>query len=39
MFRVPVEISGTMVGESLDCLLLSGTVVDENLDHVCWGLI
>ncbi len=35
---VPVDISGTVVGESPDCLLLSGTVVGENPDHVCWGL-
>ncbi len=32
----PVEISGTVVGENPDCLLLSGTVVGENPDHVCW---
>ncbi len=31
-----VDISGTMVGGSPDCLLLSGTVVGENPDHVCW---
>ncbi len=24
------------MGESPDCLLLSGTVVGENPDHVCW---
>ncbi len=29
-------ISGTVAGESPDCLLLSGTVVGENPDHVCW---
>ena len=28
--HIPVDISGTIVGESLDCLLLSGTVVGEN---------
>ncbi len=33
------HISGTFVGESPDCLLLSGTVFDENLDHVCWATI
>ena len=27
---------GTVVGKSRDCLLLSGTVVGENPDHVCW---
>ncbi len=27
------------MGESPDCLLLSGTVVGENPDHVCWVLI
>ncbi len=32
----PVDISGTVVGESPDCLLLFGTVVGENSDHVCW---
>ncbi len=32
----PVDISGTVVGESPDCLLLFGTVVGENPDHVCW---
>ncbi len=35
---LPVDISGTVVGESLDCLLLSGTVVGENPDHVCWAI-
>ncbi len=35
---IPVEISGTVMGESPDCLLLSGTVVGENLDHVCWDV-
>ena len=34
-YSIPVDISGTVVGESLDCLLLSGTVVGENPDHVC----
>ncbi len=32
----PVDISGTVVDESPDCLLLSGTTAGENLDHVCW---
>ena len=32
----PVDNFGTVVGENLDCLLLSGTVVGENPDHVCW---
>ncbi len=32
----PVDISGTVTGESPNCLLLSGTVVGENPDHVCW---
>ena len=32
----PVDIFGIVVGESPDCLLLSGTVVGENPDHVCW---
>ena len=35
----PVDISGNVVGESSDCLLLSGTVVGENPDHVCWVLL
>ena len=34
-----VDISGTVVGECPDCLLLSGTVVSENPDHVCWAQI
>ncbi len=34
----PVDICGTVVGESPDYLLLSGTVVGENPDHVCWAL-
>ncbi len=37
IFLDPVDISGTVVGESPDCLLLSWTGVGENLDHVCWG--
>ena len=32
----PVDISGSVVGESSDCLLLSETVVCENPDLVCW---
>ncbi len=36
---LPVDISGTVMGESPDCLLLSGTVVSENQDHVCWAII
>ncbi len=35
---IPVDISGTVVGESPDCLLLSGTVLGENPDHVCWDM-
>ncbi len=35
-YNYPADISGSVVGESLDCLLLSGTVVSENPDHVCW---
>ncbi len=35
---IPVDISGTVVGESPDCLLLSETVVGENQDHVCWDI-
>ncbi len=34
---LPVDISGTIVGDKPDCLLLSGTVVGENPDHVCWA--
>ena len=34
--KYPVDISGTVVGECPDCLLLFGTVVGENLDHVWW---
>ena len=34
--NIPVDISGTVLGECLDCLLLSGIVVGENPDHVCW---
>ncbi len=26
----------TVMGEIPGCVMLSGTVVDENLDHVCW---
>ncbi len=37
-FNVPVGIPGTVVGESLDCLMLSGTVVRENLDHIGRGV-
>ncbi len=29
---IQVDISGTVVGKSLDCLLLSGMVVGENPD-------
>ncbi len=29
-------ISGAVASESPDCLLLSGTVVGENPDYVCW---
>ncbi len=32
----PVDIFGTVVGESPDSLLLSWTVVGENPNHVCW---
>ena len=35
-YNCPVDNFGTLVGENLDCLLLSGTVVGENPDHVCW---
>ena len=35
---IPVDIFGTVVGESPDCLLLSGTVVVENPDYVWWDL-
>ena len=35
---IPVDISGTVSGESPDCLLLSGTVVGENQDHVGWDI-
>ncbi len=34
----PVDNFGTVIGENPDCLLLSGTVVSENSDHVCWVL-
>ena len=35
---IPLDNFGTVVavGENPDCLLLSGTVVGENPDHVCW---
>ena len=39
MFAHPVDISGTVVGESPECLLLSSTVVGENPGHVCWAMI
>ncbi len=35
-FDIPVGISGINLGESLDSLLLSGTVVGKNPNHVCW---
>ncbi len=35
----PLDNSGTVVGESPDCLLLFGTVVGENPDHVCWDVV
>ena len=35
---IPVDISGTIVGESPNFLFLSGTLVGENLDHVCWDV-
>ena len=34
--NIPVDISGTIVGESPDCLLLPGTVVGGNPDRVYW---
>ncbi len=39
--QFPVDNFGTdvVVGENPDCLLLSGTVVSENPDHVCWVLV
>ncbi len=37
IYKDPVDIFGTVVGESPDCLLLSGTVVSENTDYLCWG--
>ena len=37
--RTPVYISGTVMGESPDYLLLSGTVVGENPDHVSWDVL
>ena len=33
---IPVDNFRTVVGENPDCLLLSGTVVGEHPDHVCW---
>ncbi len=36
VITIPVDISGTIMGESPDYLLLSGTTVGENADHVCW---
>ena len=36
LYLYPVDIFGTVVGESPDCLLLSWTVVGENPDYVCW---
>ncbi len=35
----PVDNFGTAVSENPDCLLLSGTVVGENPDHVCWVVV
>ena len=35
---IPVDNFGTVIGENLDCLLLSGTVVGENPDRVCWDI-
>ncbi len=35
-WHIPVDNFGTVVGENTDCLLLSGIVVGENPDHVCW---
>ena len=35
-FNSSVDISGTVVGEGPDYLLLSGTMVGENRDHICW---
>ena len=37
--KVATDISVTIVGESPDSLLLLRTVVGENPDHVCWGVI
>ncbi len=34
----PVDISGTVMGESLDCRMISRTVVGKNPDHVCVSL-
>ncbi len=33
-----IIFENVIVGESPDCLLLSGTVVGENPDYVCWAL-
>ena len=38
LIGILVDISGTIVSESPDCLLLPGTVVGENLDPVCWDI-
>ena len=38
VISILVDISGTIVGESPDCLLLPGIVVGENLDNVCWDI-
>ena len=35
----PVDIFETVIGESPDCPLLSGTVVGENPDYVCWVVV
>ncbi len=36
LFKNPVDISGAVICDSPDYLLLSGTVVGGNLDHVRW---
>ncbi len=36
VYIYPGDISGTVVGENQDCLLLPGNVVGESPDHVCW---
>ncbi len=33
---IPVDISGIVSGESPDCQFLSGTLVGENTERVCW---